>query len=190
MTLQRYKDHAPTQFDRNVALRGEQAEQNEWFVAPCSLTRDSDSLAWSNWEYQRKALEAVDTVEDLALYGFGHWGPGWYEIALVRPGSECERVARELAARLESYPVLDESDWSEREQEMAWNRVSAMQAIKDGRHELSERTLDILNGVPNDVLMSNIYELTVEIENDYPRVLGDRAQWARFLRAVRKGCGR
>ena len=120
--MQRYNDHSPTTFDHNIPLRGEQAEQNEWFIAPCSITRDSDSLSLSNWHTQEKALREVDTGADFETHRFGHWGPGWYEIALVRPGSACERVARELAARLDIYPVLDEMDWSERENEMGVER--------------------------------------------------------------------
>lgn len=187
VTLQVYKNHSPTPLDENIALTGGLSCQNEWLIAPCSITRDSDSLALSNWHAQEQALREVDTGADFDMHRFGHWGPGWYEIVLVRPGSACERVARELAASLKTYPVLDETDWSERENEMAWQGVSAMQAIKDSRPELSERTMDILDNVSNDVLMDAINaHLNVEIEEDYPRIRSNRSSWARFLRAVRK----
>lgn len=189
VTLKRYNEHQPTVFDNHLPLPDDYMHQEKWFIAPCSRTRDSDSLAVSNWECQRKALDEVDTGGDFEVHRFGHWGPGWYEIALVRPGSACERVARELAASLESYPVLNEMDWSERENEMAWNDVSAMQAIKDSRPELSERTMDILDNMSNDVLMDAMNaHLNVEIEDDYPRIRSNRGSWAKFLRAVRNEC--
>jgi hypothetical protein len=57
--------------------------------------------------------------EDWEIHRFGHWGRGWFEIILIRPGTETARIAQELADSLEAYPILDESDWSETEHAMA-----------------------------------------------------------------------
>ncbi len=188
--LKRYSDHTPTAFDSHLRLPDGCEHQEQWFIAPCSITRDSDSLALSNWGAQLKALKevAVGDEGDFEVHRFGHWGPGWYEIVLVRPGSECHKVAAELACALESYAVLDELDWSEREQEMAWNGVSAIQVLKDSRElELTNSTMDILDGMPDDAIDAAMYRhLNVEIIEDYPRVSGSRKQLAAFLRAVRK----
>lgn len=194
--LRRYKDHKPTQFDHNIALRGEQAEQDEWFIAPCSRTRDSDSLALSNWNAQMAALDAAmlrtyGTHEspvpcDREVHRFGHWGPGWYEIVLVRPGSECHKVAAELACALEGYPVLDDSDFSDREHETAWNGVRVGSVLRNAKG-LNERTIDILFGMPEDIQYRALYETCdVEIYEDCPQVNADRMQLAKFLVSVRK----
>jgi hypothetical protein len=53
-----------------------------------------------------------DTVE---VHRFGHWGPGWYEVILVHPDRAGD--AEEIEASLEDYPVLDDTDLSEREHE-------------------------------------------------------------------------
>lgn len=117
--LQRYRNHSPTQFDNNIALRDGYEEQNEWLIAPCSQTRDSDALARSNFIEQLAQLKDEANSDDYEVHRFGHWGPGWYEIVLVRPGSKAEKVALEIAGALEQYPVLNDEAFSELELEGA-----------------------------------------------------------------------
>lgn len=77
-----------------------------------SRTRDSDALDESNF---RTALAMLggesDTVE---VHRFGHWGPGWFEVILVAPGSEAQRLAEHIEDSLQEYPILDEHDYSNR----------------------------------------------------------------------------
>jgi hypothetical protein len=50
----------------------------------------------------------------------GHWAVGWVEwIAIHATDDKALQIADANVARLENYPVLDESDWSEREMETA-----------------------------------------------------------------------
>ena len=107
-TLQTYREYSPTQFDpRGLSL----PDRQDWFVAPVGRNRDSECLAESNFASLVKALGGEsDTVE---IHRFGHWACGWFEIVLVHPSHEKE--LGELQCALASYPVLDDSDLSERE---------------------------------------------------------------------------
>ena len=97
-------------------------DQQDWFVAPCSHTRDSDHLEESNWEQQLRALAECDpNGNDHAVARFGHWGPGWVEIVLLRPDTAAARAGEELREQLAGYPVLDEEDFSRRE----WDAYTA-----------------------------------------------------------------
>ena len=110
--MQRYKDHRPTGFDRAGAFL---EDQQDWFVLPVNRTRDTGTFSESNFETALEILGGEsDTVE---VHRFGHWGPGWYEIILISPQRESE--GNEIEARLADYPILSESDLSDR----TWNAV-------------------------------------------------------------------
>lgn len=132
MPLKRYSEWSPTAFDpKGLALENRQA----WLVCPVSITRDTDegSLAYSNFVSVGKALDEIDpSGRDHEAHRFGHWGPGWFEIWIVRPNTECAKEAEELADALENYPVLDEEDFSRREFEAmseAWAGMSVRERV-------------------------------------------------------------
>ena len=107
--MQRYRDYAPTEFDaRGLALE----DQGDWYVVT-GRNRDSDILTESNFDAALACLGGES--DDVEVHRFGHWACGWLEIILVRPDTEAEATARALRARLENYPMLDESDFCERE---------------------------------------------------------------------------
>lgn len=68
-------------------------------------------------------LETALDTSDFETHRFGHWGPGWFEIIVVRPGSACHREAQAIAAAVSNYPVLDESDYCEREHEATMSNL-------------------------------------------------------------------
>lgn len=110
--MQTYSDHIPTCFDCHIALD----DREHWLLAPVSRTRDSSELDNSNFAVALEMLGGEsETVE---VHRFGHWGPGWYEILIVDP-ADSERIAilDDIVRRLESYPILNESDHSNREWE-------------------------------------------------------------------------
>ena len=119
--LPRVRDWSPTSVDHSVGVffrREEDGDESKlnWFVAPCSRTRDSEHLELSNWESMLECLAEVDPDgNDYETHEFGHWGPGWYRVAIVRPGSKAHQEAVRIELALSDYPVLDESDFSERE---------------------------------------------------------------------------
>jgi hypothetical protein len=91
-------------------------------------TRDSDILTESNW---KTALERLKPFENDGEEGgfqtvrFGHWACGWIEYLCVSddsPGAIAEGNA--IAEAIESYPVLDEEEFSQMEDEevcRVWN---------------------------------------------------------------------
>lgn len=116
--METYAQYSPTAFDRAGAFLED--DRQEWLVVPVSRNRDSGPFAESNFSAALSALDGES--DDCEVYRFGHWGPGWFEIILVRPGSEAAEKAEDVERRLQNYPALDEDDLSERETEEA-NRV-------------------------------------------------------------------
>lgn len=118
-----YKEHRPTCFDGHIEL----ANREDWLVVPCSRNRDSECVDESNFATALKCFEkctlsdeAQDKGEsDHEVHRFGHWGPGWYELIIVRPGSKTAKEAEGIEAALTDYPILDDSDLSEREMNAA-----------------------------------------------------------------------
>lgn len=81
-------------------------------------SRDSDCLEESNFYCALRALggesETVNVVRE------SHWAVGWVEwIAIHQDDEKALAIADDLRESYEGYPVLDESDFSEREQESA-----------------------------------------------------------------------
>jgi hypothetical protein len=92
------------------------AEWPEYFSAGVGRSRDSDCLEESNFHAMLAALGGEsDTVQ---VVRESHWAVGWVEwIAIHESDEQSLRVADRQQERLESYPVLDEDDWSTREWE-------------------------------------------------------------------------
>jgi hypothetical protein len=117
-----------------------------WFIAPVDRTRDSGLLTESNWEAQNKILlplaDLVPEVEhpnevtwpSVGIVREHHWAVGWVEWVAVHPSNtEAVQKAEELATRLDSYPVLDEDDFSRREYEAVrnyWEELSDEEAME------------------------------------------------------------
>lgn len=129
--LPRYSDWRPTGLDApGLAL----PERQDWLVLPVTQTRDSSALEQSNFAVALKELGGEgDSVE---VHRFNHWGPGWFEIILVAPGSGEALIAEDIERALANYPVLDDMDYSERESERAaecWGAFSLRQRIETCR---------------------------------------------------------
>lgn len=90
----------------------------DYYSAGFSRSRDSDDLEESNFYTALAAIggesETVHVVRE------SHWAVGWVEwIAIHQDDAKALEIADGLRERVEDYPVLDENDWSEREQESA-----------------------------------------------------------------------
>jgi hypothetical protein len=112
------------------------AEWNGYYSAGFGRSRESDVLEESNFAAVLAALapflEASEGPHD-PDGGYGrnpaatccvvresHWAVGWVEWVAIRADqSDALRVADGLAGRYADYPVLDENDYSEREEEAA-----------------------------------------------------------------------
>lgn len=155
--MQRYAEFAPTQFD-TAGLGLE--DRQDWLVAPVSQTRDSEALSRSNFRSLLKAIGGPsETVE---VHRFGHWGPGWFEIILVAPGSPAEAICDEAESALEDYPVYDDMDFSALEYEEYgewWARdgVADFADALEREHRLSTESVDLLIDVPAEIMRA-LYE--------------------------------
>jgi hypothetical protein len=94
------------------------AEWPNHFSAGVGQHRDSDALARSNFRCMLRALGGEsDTVRVIRE---GHWAVGWVEwIAIHESDATALEIADDIAAALADYPVVDESDFSELENEDA-----------------------------------------------------------------------
>ena len=123
--MELYKDFQPTGFDSR-GLAGDRHNINNYLVLPCGRNRDSGDLDESNFH---TALEILGGESDsVQVHRFGHWGCGWFELILV-DSTDADKVAiaETIEATLSEYPVLDDSDFSEREYNSAcdyWARAS------------------------------------------------------------------
>ena len=89
------------------------ADWPEYYVF-LSRHRDSDLLTESNFDC---GLEAIGGESDtVKIVREGHWAVGWIEwIAIHESDSVAVEKANEILDALADYPVVNETDWSERE---------------------------------------------------------------------------
>ncbi len=90
---------------------GDDSDYQDWYGV---LGRSRDSECWeeSNFEVGLKELGGESLT--VMVQRYAHWAVGWIEEIYVKPGSAEETIAREIEARLENYPILDEEDYSEK----------------------------------------------------------------------------
>lgn len=159
-----YREFRPTGFDRaGLGLD----DRQDWLVAPVGTNRDADALTRSNWRVVLGDLESKDTGEDLEVHRFGHWGPGWFEIILVRPGSECAKCAEAWENALSDYPVACESDFSEEESEESlkvwkdcYSERERLEYIRENSNQFYFRNFrDMLRCVRGEVFLGVSSEL-------------------------------
>jgi hypothetical protein len=102
-----YREFAPTRFDVR-GLNGEREGIADFGVF-LSQTRDSDAYERSNFRIGLARLGGES--ESVQVHRFGHWACGWFEIIVVRAGTEAYRMAEEMLERIRDvYPLLDEED--------------------------------------------------------------------------------
>jgi len=99
-------------------------ENGDWLIA-CSIHRESDCLSRSNFDTFKKSLESLPEVKNwqgefapVTIERFSHWAVGWIDYLIIDP--ECMpavALADSLLEKLDSYPVLNEDDFSAKEQE-------------------------------------------------------------------------
>lgn len=94
---------------------GPEPEIADWIIV-CSQGRDSEMMQASNFDC---ALEQLGGQSDhVKIERFGHWACGWFELLCVNPKSKRKsKIAYDILKALDNYPVLDESDYYERETE-------------------------------------------------------------------------
>ncbi len=152
--FQRYEKWAPTPLD-TAGLSADRLDIGKWYVMPTGQNRDSGARTQSNFAAFLRGLRGESAWVE--VHRFGHWGPGWVEIILVKPTARKTLAnAYEMSGALQDYPVLDEEDLSEREYEAAcesWSNTDTQDRIAIcGRHGVSifaARRDEIPSGLPH-----------------------------------------
>lgn len=102
-----------------------------------ATSRDADCLTRSNWNTAIHLLGG----ENVRIDRFGSWACGWFEYLSVKENTPQYEIAEKIESDLKSYPVLDESDFSELEDAEAdeiwktcYNESERLQYIKENRY--------------------------------------------------------
>jgi hypothetical protein len=90
----------------------------DYFSAGVGQSRDSDALERSNFRSMLKAIGGES--ETVIVVREGHWAVGWVEwIAIHESDTAALNKASEIKDALVDYPVIDEWDFGELEDEEA-----------------------------------------------------------------------
>jgi hypothetical protein len=85
-------------------------------VVVVGRNRDSDILSESNFQCALDMLGGES--KNVKVGRFGHWACGWFELVMVNPRSKKHlKIAYDIQKSLDNYPVLDESDYNDRQSE-------------------------------------------------------------------------
>lgn len=107
------------------------AQWPDYYGSGFGQSRDSDCLEESNFAHVVKELAKLppfvysapdcdNEIESRRVVRENHWAVGWVEWIAIHESDEAAlRLCDALRADYESYPVLDEQDFSEREQAAA-----------------------------------------------------------------------
>lgn len=115
-----------------------------WLCGP-TKTRDSEILDESNFD---AALERLGgESDDVQVQSCGHWACGHFDRILVKVDSPKAKELFKIHQDLENYPILDESDHSEREYEYMSNYAN-------DEKESVAKCLCILFGLPENIAES------------------------------------
>jgi hypothetical protein len=111
-----------------------------WYVF-LGQHRDSDALTRSNF---RTALERLGgESETVQVIREGHWAVGWVEwIGIESSDENAVKLATEMGCEIESYPVLDDEDFSQLESDEAnevwqncYNTSERVKYIRENRSQ-------------------------------------------------------
>lgn len=107
-----------------------------------SRHRDSDILTESNWDgicrdLEAEAYDGEHFAARPAVYHWRarHWAVGWVEYLMIRQDAPAQLIERAqgIASDLDSYPIYDESDFCDRENEVAestWCELSIAERVE------------------------------------------------------------
>jgi hypothetical protein len=91
-----------------------------YYSAGFGRSRESDCLEESNFATALAELGGEDADKTVVVVCESHWAVGWVEwIAIHQDNEVALKIADDLRDRLEDYPVLDDQDYSQREDDEA-----------------------------------------------------------------------
>lgn len=110
-------------------------------IGPVGRHRDSEVLERSNFDVIYEDLDKRFGA-DVDIANFGHWAVGWVEEIIWNSGNKnLAKAVAEWGKKLESYPVADEDDFSEKEMEEqqeywdSWGRSQFENALVEALEE-------------------------------------------------------
>ncbi len=155
--MQTYKQFSPTKYDSHIELE----DREDWLVGPCFINRDSGSLARANWQaFTQEMWNARTTNEDEVDYEehrFGHWANGWFELVLIKPGSNAAKKALELEDKLDNYPILDEELHSQLQNEEIYEYWKTM-SLQERIDLCKKRNVSIFAARKDDSIPDRVYD--------------------------------
>lgn len=124
--------------------KGEISDPENWAVI-YTHHRDSGLLAQSNASVIEKAMRpfAEGDNPDVVYESHSHWAVGHvdgFSIRVFKRGriTKAFRIYHELAQRMADYPVLDETDYSNREYEASFENLDLAAWKLKGEYELPD----------------------------------------------------
>jgi len=158
-----YSEFQPNCLDRKGAFL---PDQQNWSVAPAFQSRDSGILERSNFKTLLELLGGES--KDVEICNFGHWACGWFKIIILNPeNQELIGTAEKIEKQLDEYPILDEDNYSQLENEEmheCWESFACEEFIyKMGKEfNLKDPTVDFLL----DLDQNRILEFYLSFAND------------------------
>lgn len=120
-----------------------------------SRNRDSDILSESNWDTALKMLGGEG--ENVRIDRFASWACGWFEYLSIKENTPQFKIAEKIEADLKDYPVLNDDDFSERENAEAqriwkecFDKKERIQYIRENKDQFDftsfKELMDVING--------------------------------------------
>ena len=134
-----------------------------WFVFLWQ-NRDSDCLTRSNFQCAMERLKPLSTdleteeMPSVQIVSENHWAVGWVEwIAIHESNAPAIAEAEAMLEKLEGYPVLNETHWSE----MEFNEY--LEAWTDSGHDYFIKELERAELIVEGALDDSTPEQTIEL---------------------------
>jgi hypothetical protein len=143
-------------FESFVWWRARDIEDAANFAIHYTHHRDSGLLDQSNAAVVAKALEPFTEGDnpDVIEEDHSHWAVGWIKGFAVRVFDETGKITEafnvyhELAERMDDYPILNESDYSQREYDATFENLDhaawRLKRVFDLPHDWQSSTFDWL----------------------------------------------
>ena len=121
-----------------------------WAYGPVIEHRDTDTVTVSNARQIEKLFEELIRPEHYDITEASHWAVGWVKHLSMKVKREdgtptrAVKLWKWISNSLEDYPVLDESDLSELEEDEkyeSWNNWAAKE-FADGLHKKFDHNID------------------------------------------------
>jgi len=130
-------------------------DRSEW-INVIGRNRDSDLLTESNFQ---AALDMLGGEQEglIEVAHFSHWACGWYELIQVnKTNKKGLKIALDILNKIDAYPVLDESDFSDREHK------ERIETCEQEQKHLAESLAELIDIKPTKKLQAICFDVIYE----------------------------